>query len=102
MDHRGQESLFSSFRVFRVIRDQVPPRLSLNDPIVFGNASGSRVYLSGAVEPGSSLSFNGRQVPLSPDGVFRSFLTVGRDQGAIRVRATDLAGNVLTQVRELQ
>lgn len=101
VDGKGQESLFSSFQVFRVIRDEVPPQLSLNDPIVFSNTSGSRVYLSGAVEPGSSLSFNGRQVPLSPDGVFRSFLTVGRGQGAINVRAADQAGNVLTRVREL-
>jgi ferric-dicitrate binding protein FerR (iron transport regulator) len=102
LDRKGQESLFSSFRVFRVIRDEVPPQLSLNDPIVFNNASGSRVYLSGAVEPGSSLSFNGRRVPLSPDGVFRSFLTVGRGQRAISIKATDQAGNVLNQVRELQ
>jgi len=102
VDSRGQESLYSSFRVFRVIRDLVPPQLSLNDPIVFNDASGSRVYLSGAVEPGSSLSFNGRQVPLSPDGVFRTFLAVGRDQGSIRVKAADQAGNVLNQVRELQ
>ncbi len=102
VDSRGQESLFSSFRVFRIIRDQVPPQLSMNDPIVFSNPSGSRVFLSGAVEPGSSLSFDGKQVPLSPDGVFRSFLTVRRDQGTIRIRATDPAGNVLNQVRELQ
>lgn len=102
VDRKGRESLFSSFRVFRVTRDRTPPHFSVNDPIVFSGPSGSRVYISGAMEPGSRLSLDGQPVPIAADGVFRSFLRVGMNRRSIRLEAKDAAGNSLFQVVEIQ
>ncbi|GBE14528.1 fecR protein [bacterium BMS3Abin14] len=99
IDRRGRESLFSSFLVFRIVQDQTPPYFSMGDPIVFSDPSEDRIYVSGAVEPGSKLVLNGKTVTLPPDGVFRSFLTMRKGLKAISIRATDPAGNVLSQQR---
>ena len=71
----------------------------MGDPIVFSDPSEDRIYVSGAVEPGSKLVLNGKTVTLPPDGVFRSFLTMRKGLKAISIRATDPAGNVLSQQR---
>ncbi|UCG37821.1 MAG: FecR domain-containing protein [bacterium] len=102
VDGRGRESLFSPFSVFRLIQDQTPPFFAMNDPIVLDGADGGRIYMAGAVEPGSQLSINGSAVRLGPDGSFRIFRGLGRDTGSVSIRAVDPAGNVLTQVRELR
>jgi ferric-dicitrate binding protein FerR (iron transport regulator) len=102
VDSRGRESLFSSFRVFRVARDQTPPHFSINDPIVFSDANGRRVYISGAMEPGSRLSLDGRPVPIAPDGVFRSFQRIGPNKRSIGLEARDTAGNSLSRIVEVQ
>ncbi len=102
VDSRGRESLFSSFLVFRSAQDRTPPYFSMSDPIVFSDPSGERIYVSGAVEPGSRLALNGKPVALPPDGVFRSFLTLAKGHDAISIKATDPAGNVLSQQRVIR
>ena len=102
VDDRRRESLFSSFNVFRTAQDKTPPFFSMSDPIIFSNPSVERIYVSGAVEPGSRLALNGMSVSLPPDGVFRSFLTMSKGLDSIRIRATDPAGNVLSQQRPVR
>ncbi len=102
LDRRGRESLFSPFRVLKVIRDQKPPLLEMAAPIVLSGPEGSRVYISGAVEPGSDLSLNDRKIALSTDGSFRTFLSIRPDDNTLKIRASDLAGNVLAQTRALK
>ncbi len=102
LDRRGQESLFSPFSVFRILHDQRPPLLEIKDPIVLVDLSGVRVYISGAAEPGTRLSLNGKRIALASDGAFRTFLNVGSEEKEIRIRAADSAGNVLIRTKELQ
>lgn len=102
IDSAGRESLFSSFHVFRITRDQTPPHFNLNDPIVLSDPSGLQVYISGAVEPGSQLTLDGRRIPIASDGVFRSFQKLSSNRGTIRLEAKDLAGNSLSRVMEVR
>jgi hypothetical protein len=88
--------------VFRLVHDQTPPLLTMNDPIVLTQGTTRKVFLAGAVEPGSRLAINGRQTPLGPDGSFRIFTGLGTEVGSLSIRAVDKAGNVLAQVRELR
>jgi len=102
VDKKGREGLSSPFSVFRLVHDQTPPLLSMNDPIVLTKGTVRKVFLTGAVEPGSRLTINGSRTPLGPDGSFRIFTGLGSDVGSLSIRAVDKAGNVLTQVRELR
>lgn len=102
LDSKGRESLSSPFSVFRLVHDQTPPLLTMNDPIVLTQGTTRKVFLAGAVEPGSRLVINGTQTPLGPDGSFRIFTGLGSDVGSLAIRAVDPAGNVLSQVRELR
>jgi len=102
VDPKGRESLFSPFSVFRLVQDKVPPLLSMNDPIVLSEGTSSRVFVAGAVEPGSRLMINGAVTPLGPDGSFRLFTGLGPDTTSLSIRAVDQAGNVLSQVKELK
>ena len=101
-DSKGRESLFSPFSVFRLVHDQTPPLLTMNDPIVLIQGTTSKVFVTGAVEPGSRLTINGSRTPLGPDGSFRIFMGLGDNAGSLSIRAVDAAGNVLSQVRELR
>lgn len=101
-DSKGRESFFSPFSVFRLVHDQTPPLLTMNDPIVLTQGTTSQVFLAGAVEPGSRLTINGSRAPLGPDGSFRIFMGLGDNAGSLSIRAVDKAGNVLSQVRELR
>jgi hypothetical protein len=74
----------------------------MNDPIVLTQGTTRKVFLAGAVEPGSRLVINGARTPLGPDGSFRIFTGLGSDVGSLDIRAVDPAGNVLSQVRELR
>ena len=102
VDGKGRESLSSPFSVFRLVHDQIPPLLTMSDPIVLSQGTTSKVFLTGAVEPGSRLTINGSQTPLAPDGSFRIFSSLGSNVGSLSIRAVDSAGNVLSQVRELR
>ena len=102
MDSKGRESLFSPFSVFRLNHDQTPPLLAMSDPIVLQEGQVSKVYLAGAVEPGSQLTVNGQAAPLAADGTFRMFTALGSNVSSLSIRAVDPAGNVLSQVRELR
>ncbi|MGD8353751.1 MAG: FecR domain-containing protein [Pseudomonadota bacterium] len=102
VDSKGRESLFSPFSVFRLVHDQTPPLLTMNDPIVLTQGADSKVFLAGAVEPGSRLIINGSNTPLGPDGSFRLFTGLGYNVNSITIQAVDPAGNVLSQVRELR
>lgn len=102
LSRRGTESLFSSFNVFRILHDQRPPLFEMDDPIVLAGSSGARVYISGAAEPGTTLSLNGEKIALASDGAFRTFLNVGSGEDELRIMAMDTAGNVLNQTKELQ
>lgn len=102
LDRRGQESLYSPFRVLRVSQDRTPPFLAMNDPIVLADAGRSRLYVAGAVEPGSVLEINGVRAPLAPDGTFRIFRNMNASQSGIFIKAVDQAGNVLNQQRTLK
>jgi hypothetical protein len=102
IDSKGRESLSSPFSVFRLVHDQTPPLLSMNDPIVLTQGVTSKVFVTGAVEPGSRLTINGSPTPLAPDGSFRIFSGLGSNVGSLSIRAVDSAGNVLLQVRELR
>lgn len=102
VDKKGRESLFSPFSVFRLVQDQTPPLLTMNDPIVLTQGNQNKVYLAGAVEPGSRLLINGSATPLGPDGSFRLFTSLGDNTGSLKVQAVDPAGNVLSQVRDLR
>ncbi|MDF1527066.1 MAG: FecR domain-containing protein [bacterium] len=102
VDGKGRESLSSPFSVFRLVHDQTPPLLTMSDPIVLTQGTMSKVFLTGAVEPGSRLTINGSQTPLAPDGSFRIFTSLGSNVGSLSIRAVDSAGNVLSRVRELR
>ena len=102
IDSKGRESLSSPFSVFRLVHDQTPPLLTMNDPIVLIQGTESKIFLTGAVEPGSLLTINGSRTPLGPDGSFRIFTDLGTNAGSLAIRAVDPAGNVLSQVRELR
>jgi ferric-dicitrate binding protein FerR (iron transport regulator) len=102
VDSKGRESLFSPFSVFRLNHDQTPPLLAMSDPIVLQEGQVNKVYLAGAVEPGSSLTVNGQSAPLAADGTFRMFTRLGANIDSLSIRAVDPAGNVLSQVRELR
>jgi len=101
-DRKGQESLFSPFRVFRIIQDQTPPFFAMNDPIVLSDPSGGKVYMAGAVEPGSLLSINGVRAPIANDGSFRIFQNMQAGRKTIAIRAVDQAGNIFKQDRYIQ
>ncbi len=102
VDSKGRESLFSPFSVFRLVHDQTPPLLTMNDPIVLTQGISRKVFVAGAVEPGSRLIINGSVTPLGPDGSFRFFTGLGGNVGSLSIRAVDPAGNVLSQVKELR
>ena len=102
VDNKGRESLFSPFSVFRLVHDQTPPLLTMNDPIVLTEGTTSKVFLAGAVEPGSLLLINGSETPLAPDGSFRLFTGLEYSVDSLTLKAVDPAGNVLSQVRELR
>jgi len=102
VDSKGRESLSSPFSVFRLVHDQTPPLFTMSDPIVLTQGATSKVFLTGAVEPGSRLTINGSQTPLAPDGSFRIFTGLGYNVSSLSIRAVDSAGNVLSQVRELR
>ena len=102
VDSKGRESLFSPFSVFRLVHDQTPPLLTMSDPIVLTQGTTSKVFLAGAVEPGSRLMINGSVTPLGPDGSFRLFTGLGNNTNSLTIRAVDPAGNVLSRVRELR
>ncbi len=102
LDGKGRESLSSPFSVFRLVHDQTPPLLTMNDPILLIKGTTRKVFLTGAVEPGSRLTINGITTPLGPDGSFRIFTGLGYDVSSLSIRAVDRAGNVLSQVRELR
>ena len=74
----------------------------MSDPIVLTQGTTSKVFLAGAVEPGSLLTINGSRTPLGPDGSFRLFTGLGYNVRSLSIRAVDPAGNVLSQVRELR
>ncbi len=102
VDSKGRESLYSPFSVFRLVHDQTPPFLAMSDPIVLQEGKVSKIYIAGAVEPGSSLTINGRPAPLAADGTFRMFTDLGANTASLSIRAADPAGNVLSQMRELR
>jgi len=102
VDSKGRESLFSPFSVFRLVHDQTPPLLTMNDPIVLTEGAASKVFLAGAVEPGSQLLINGQQTPLAPDGSFRLFASLADNVNSLSLKAVDPAGNVLSQVKQLK
>jgi hypothetical protein len=102
VDSKGRESLSSPFSVFRLVHDQMPPLLTMNDPIVLMQGTTRKVFLAGAVEPGSRLAINGSQTPLGPDGSFRIFTGLESNVGSLSIRAVDPAGNVLSQIRDLR
>jgi hypothetical protein len=100
VDGKGRESLFSRFFVFRLVQDQTPPFLAINDPIVLEAEEGGRIYLAGAVEPGSRLTINGSLAPLGPDGTFRIFTSIAQGEEGLDIKAVDSAGNILIQRRD--
>jgi hypothetical protein len=100
VDGKGRESLFSRFFVFRLVQDQTPPFLAMDDPIVLEGDRGGRIYLAGAVEPGSRLTINGTPTPLGPDGTFRIFTGITQNADGLDIKAVDPAGNILTQRRK--
>ena len=102
VDSKGRESLFSPFSVFRLVQDQTPPFLTMNDPIVLQEGPEGKIFLTGAVEPGSRLDINGAATPLGPDGSFRIFTELPYNATSISIRAVDPAGNVLSRMRELR
>jgi len=102
VDPKGRESLFSHFSVFRFVQDQTPPFFAMNDPIILDVTGGSRIYLAGAVEPGSRLSINGSPAPLGPDGSFRIFTGIDHKASKLDIVAVDSAGNILSQGRDLK
>lgn len=102
VDSKGKESLFSTFRVFRISQDSTPPFFAMNDLIVLSQGDSGRIYLSGAVEPESQLFINGRAAPMGPDGSFRIFSDLTPYQTSLQIKARDNAGNELTQVRDLR
>ncbi len=95
VDAQGKEGVFSPFRVFRLVRDQTPPALEFSDPILLSGPGFSRLYVSGAAEPGTLLLLRGAPVPLAADGSFAAWLTVG--VGTMEVAAVDAAGNRLAE-----
>jgi hypothetical protein len=102
VDGRGRESLFSHFSVFRLVQDRTPPFFTMNDPIILHAEGQSRVFLTGAVEPGSRLTINGSPAPLGPDGSFRLFTEMAPKTSALKIVAVDAAGNVLSLGRDLK
>ena len=102
VDRRGRESLFSHFSVFRLVQDRTAPFFAMNDPIILDAGGGTRVFLTGAVEPGSRLSINGTPAPLGPDGSFRIFTRMAPRTSRLNIVAVDAAGNVLSQGRNLR
>jgi hypothetical protein len=102
IDRKGQESLFSSFRVLRISQDRTPPFMAMSDPIVLAGANSTRLYVAGAVEPGSNMTINGVKTPLAADGTFRVFQGMDPRRSTITIRAVDKAGNVLNQERPVK
>jgi hypothetical protein len=102
VDRQGREGIASPFRAFRVLRDVKPPALEFSDPIVLREKGVLRVLLTGAAEPGTRVTLDGRPVPLAQDGSFSTFMPIAAVPGSLRVWAVDPAGNTLATALEVR
>ncbi|MFD2111708.1 FecR domain-containing protein [Thiorhodococcus fuscus] len=83
-----------------VVLDGTPPRILL-DQVVPRRTSDPHLSLSGRVEDGESLEFDGQSVALSEEGTFAFGIPLRSGENRIRLVARDRAGNRATLERSL-
>jgi hypothetical protein len=105
VDREGRQGPWSTTRRFRVVadessrrsdrlRDDEPPRLSLNQVQPYG----SLFIITGQTEPGAKVSIRGELVNVGADGAFAKTLQINESGfNFVDVRATDAYGNEAKQ-----
>jgi hypothetical protein len=83
-----------------IVRDTMPPGLAVFNPEDGKIVTDKNVMVEGSVEPGASLTINGKLTP-TVGGVFSQQVQVVEGENAITLVATDLAGNTKTEVRDV-
>lgn len=86
------------FRVFanRYATDTTPPTLSLTSPADGSIVDEPTVTVAGLTEPGTTLTINGVEATVAPDGSFSLRLALSEGENLIMAAATDHAGNSVT------
>jgi hypothetical protein len=82
-----------------VIVDKTAPNLTIDTPQ--SSPDGARVRLQGQTEPGATVTANGVELLVLPDGRFASEIAMPADR-AIRIVARDFAGNESTLAQTLR
>ena len=82
-----------------VIVDKTAPNLTIEIPAP--SPDGARLHLSGQTEPGATITVNGIVFAVGTDGTFGGDIDMPADR-AVRVVATDVAGNESTLVQSIQ
>lgn len=101
----GAVGPWSEPRVFKVADfrradpdDTTPPSLSIDDVQTFG----SLLIVTGRSEPGVSLTVNGEEAEVQPDGSFRKTIQVSQEGFSfVEVEAVDARGNTASEQRRV-
>ena len=95
----GDQSSYSNYYKFRLrslIRriqsgDTIPPKLSVDEPIAFGNI----FLVSGKTEAGVLLTINNLRIDVEDDGTFKDFITLYKEgRNELIIIAQDPSGNI--------
>jgi hypothetical protein len=84
-----------------VAKDTVAPVLSVNS-LQGATVTGSNTVVSGAAEPGSTVTVNGVKTTVNADGNWSATVALKSGSNPVTVTATDPAGNTTTQTQTVQ
>jgi hypothetical protein len=82
---------------YNVVLDRTPPTMTVLQPAAGSTVDAKNVVVTGTTEPGSTITVNGRIVPITPDGGFTDSFSATAGSVPITVVARDRAGNETTQ-----
>lgn len=101
IDNDAFSGPFSEVFDFYVGEDKSPPYLAVHHPVEGQTVLSEKVSVRGVVESKAVLQINGRKVQQTDTGAFDHFVRLKPGRQAIRITATDHAGNTTTVVRNL-
>jgi hypothetical protein len=94
MNRGGFPGTNSKVRFFKITNDSEPPYLVIHSPKPDDIISETPARITGEVESGASLSFEGNRVEISQDGQFKFEYPLKKGPNEIVLEARDRAGNV--------
>jgi len=101
VNSNGFPGTSSRVRFFRIINDNSPPYLVIHSPMPEEITAENPVKVIGEAEQDATVSFDGKPVGISGDGIFRFDFPLTKGENEVKIEARDKAGNVTALTRSV-